>query len=74
LGKQAKIEYDSLHNKLMKLPDETKVFPGHDYGLAPQSTIGNEKLTNPFLLRPDFESFVDLKKNWAEFKAIHGIK
>lgn len=73
LGPQARAEYDSLHTKLLALPDETRVFPGHDYGTAPESTIGNERRTNPFLLRPDFESFVDLKRNWAEYKRTHGI-
>ena len=48
-GADARAEYDSLHKKLMTLPDETEVWPGHDYGVAPSSTIGNEKETNPFL-------------------------
>ncbi len=72
-GKQAKDEYESLHNKLLILPNSTRVFPGHDYGIAPQSTIENERNTNPFLLRKDFESFVDLKKNWQQYKIEHGI-
>ena len=72
-GKQARIEYDSLQKKLLRLPDETRVFPGHDYGLAPQSTIGAEKKNNPFLLQPDFDSFIHLKKNWLEYKKKHGI-
>ncbi len=70
----ARAEYDSLHNKLLKLPDEIKVYPGHDYGSAPSSTIGREKETNPFLLRKSFEKFVDLKANWAEYKRKHGMK
>ena len=74
LGENARKEYDSLHNKLMTLPDETRVFPGHDYGVAPISTIENEKKTNPFILQPDFEAFVHLKANWAEYKRTHGIK
>jgi hydroxyacylglutathione hydrolase len=69
----ARQEFDVLHQKLLKLPDETRVFPGHNYGVAPQSTIGNERLTNPFLLQPDFASFIDLKRNWAEYKRRHGI-
>jgi len=73
LGTGARTEYDSLHDKLLKLPEATRVFPGHDYGTAPQSTIGKERETNPFLLRPDFESFVDLKRNWAAYKKEHGI-
>lgn len=73
-GDDARAEYNSLHNKLLKLPDETRVFPGHNYGVAVESTIGHERKTNPFLLRGDFESFVDLKRNWAEYKKQHGIK
>lgn len=70
----ARAEYDSLHDKILTLPDETEVWPGHDYGAAPSSTIGHERTTNPFLLRENFEAFVDLKENWAEYKRIHGIK
>jgi len=73
-GRQAKIEYESLHNKLMTLPDETRVFPGHDYGVAPESTIAHEKNTNPFLVQPDYDSFLHLKMNWAEYKREHGIR
>ena len=69
----ARTEYASLHEKLLTLPSETRVFPGHDYGTSPESTIGREAETNPFLLRTDFESFVDLKRNWAEYKKAHGI-
>jgi len=72
-GDDARAEYDSLHKKLMILPDSTRVFPGHNYGVAPQSTILNERQTNPFLLQPDIESFIDLKRNWLEYKRIHGI-
>ena len=74
LGHGAKLEYESLHKKLMTLPDETRVYPGHDYGAAPSSTIGQEKKTNPFILCNSFEEFVDLKANWTEYKRKHGIK
>lgn len=73
LGQGAKTEYHSLHDKLLTLPDETRVFPGHDYGTAPQSTIAQERETNPFLTLPDFEAFVHLKRNWAAYKKEHGI-
>ena len=69
----ARAEFDSLHDVLMRLPDETRVFPGHDFGVHPSSTIGNERRTNPFLLQPDFDAFCDLKANWAAYKAEHGI-
>ena len=72
-GSDARDEYDSLHNKLMKLPAETKVWPGHDYGVRPSSTIGDELRENPFILRDSFESFIDLKRNWLEYKKKHGI-
>ncbi|MEE9516356.1 MAG: MBL fold metallo-hydrolase [Candidatus Adiutricales bacterium] len=38
---------------LMDLPDETVVWPGHDYGMAPTSTIGREKKTNMYVLEFD---------------------
>jgi glyoxylase-like metal-dependent hydrolase (beta-lactamase superfamily II) len=37
--------FDSIKNKLLKLPDKTEVYPGH----GPQSTIGQERRGNPFL-------------------------
>jgi glyoxylase-like metal-dependent hydrolase (beta-lactamase superfamily II) len=39
----------SLKHKIMPLPDDTIVWPGHDYGETPASTIGREKQTNPYL-------------------------
>ena len=70
----ARAEYASLHEKLLTLPDDTRVYPGHDVGIAPESTIQHERETNPFLLRPDVESFIELKANWAEYKKEHGIE
>jgi len=66
-------EYSSLHEKLMTLPEETVVYPGHNYGTAPVSTIGEEKKKNPFIIQPDFEAFLYLKNNWAQYKLEHGI-
>jgi len=40
---------DSITKKLFSLPDETVVFPGHNYGDRPTSTIGDEKRNNPFV-------------------------
>ena len=73
-GAQAHAEYDSLFNKLLRLPEDVEVWPGHDYGVQPSSTIGHERQTNPFLLCRSFEEFVDLKRNWAQYKREHGIK
>ena len=71
--RSARLEYDSLHERICTLPRETEVWPGHDYGVRPSSTIGDELRENPFLLRESFEAFLDLKNNWAEYKRIHGI-
>lgn len=69
----ARTEHASLHGILLRLPDGTRVWPGHDYGVAPSSTIGRERATNPFLLQPDFAAFLHLKANWAAYKREHGI-
>jgi glyoxylase-like metal-dependent hydrolase (beta-lactamase superfamily II) len=73
-GAEARDEYRSLHDKLLTLDDDVEVYPGHDYGVKPVSTIGHEKRTNPFLLRESFESFVELKRNWLQYKKDHGIR
>ena len=69
----AETEYRSLHNVVLKLPDDTTIWPGHDYGCRPSSTIGLERRTNPFLLAGDLDAFLDLKNNWAAFKAERGL-
>jgi glyoxylase-like metal-dependent hydrolase (beta-lactamase superfamily II) len=51
--------HQSLHVKLQTLPGETQVFPGHDYGDAPVSSLARERSHNPFL--QDKESFFDLR-------------
>jgi glyoxylase-like metal-dependent hydrolase (beta-lactamase superfamily II) len=39
----------SIRERLLSLPDDTVVLPGHNYGRQPTSTIGHEKKFNPFL-------------------------
>ncbi len=39
----------SIESRLLTLPPETEVLPGHNYGLEPTSTVDRERLTNPFL-------------------------
>jgi len=39
----------SLEEKIIILPDETRIWPGHDYGETPTSTLAQEKASNPFL-------------------------
>jgi hydroxyacylglutathione hydrolase len=43
------VMFRSIMEKLATLPEDTKVFPGHNYGVSPTSTIGYEKRHNPFL-------------------------
>lgn len=40
---------NSIKTRLLVLPDDTEIFPGHNYGMSPTSTIGHERITNPFL-------------------------
>src|SRR5262249_29750522 len=53
-------QYDSIFNKLLKLPDETLVFPAHDYKGDTVSTIGEEKAFNPRLQVKSIDQYVDL--------------
>jgi glyoxylase-like metal-dependent hydrolase (beta-lactamase superfamily II) len=41
--------FNSIKENILTLPDETVVWPGHNYGPAPKSTVANEGQTNPFL-------------------------
>jgi glyoxylase-like metal-dependent hydrolase (beta-lactamase superfamily II)/rhodanese-related sulfurtransferase len=56
----ARAQYDSLFNKLLKLPDETLVYPAHDYKGDMVSTIGEEKAFNPRLQVKSIDQYVEL--------------
>jgi glyoxylase-like metal-dependent hydrolase (beta-lactamase superfamily II) len=56
----AEAMYASLHGVILKLPPSTVVYPGHDYGEVPWRTLGEERVTNPFLMTPDLRSFLSL--------------
>ncbi|MCZ6792811.1 MAG: hydroxyacylglutathione hydrolase family protein [Planctomycetota bacterium] len=70
----ARLEFESLRKALGELPDETTIWPGHDYGCRPSSTVALEKATNPFLLAADIDAFLDLKAKWSSFKAERGLR
>ncbi len=53
-------QYDSLFNKILKLPDDTQVYPAHDYKGDTVSTIGAEKALNPRLRVGSVDEYVDL--------------
>lgn len=50
--------YQSLYNVIMKLPDETLIYPGHNYGRTPFATIAQQKKTNPYLNCANIEEFL----------------
>lgn len=55
--------YDIITQKLFTLPDETFVYPGHDYQGLTVSTIGGEKRCNPRFLGRSRHQFIELMKN-----------
>ena len=55
--------YDSLFNKLLKLPKETLVYPAHDYNGKKYSTIENEKNNNPRLQVSSKEQYAEIMNN-----------
>jgi len=61
-GGSAKDMYYSLFHKLARLDDVVEVYPGHDYGSKPHSTIGWEKRTNYTLEKRSLEEFVEFMK------------
>jgi hydroxyacylglutathione hydrolase len=70
----ARTEWASLRRLLDRYPDEATVWPGHDYGARPSSTIGLERATNPFLQCPDVAAFIGLKRDWPNVKQRLGLK
>ena len=55
--------YNSLFNKLLKLPEDTILYPGHDYNGKKASTIGNEKKFNPRLQVENVEEYIEIMSN-----------
>jgi glyoxylase-like metal-dependent hydrolase (beta-lactamase superfamily II)/rhodanese-related sulfurtransferase len=59
----SRAQYDSIFNRLLKLPDETLVFPAHDYKGDTVSTIGEEKRYNPRLQVRSVDEYIELMAN-----------
>ena len=59
----SKDAYNSIFNKLLKLPDETFLYPAHDYKGEKVSTIGKEKKQNPRLQVNSVDEYVELMNN-----------
>ena len=56
----ARAQYDSIFNKLLRLPNDTMIFPAHDYKGETVSTIGEEKAFNPRLQVKSVDQYVDV--------------
>jgi glyoxylase-like metal-dependent hydrolase (beta-lactamase superfamily II) len=59
----AKDAYNSIFNKLLKLPEETLLYPAHDYKGEKVSTIGKEKKQNPRLQVNSVDQYIDIMNN-----------
>ena len=59
----SKDSYNSIFNKLLKLPEETLLYPAHDYKGEKVSTIGKEKKQNPRLQVSSIDEYIDIMNN-----------
>lgn len=62
-GGDAGQQFDSIINKVFTLPDETLLFPGHDYRGNTESTVGQEKLINPRISGKTREQYIEIMEN-----------
>ncbi len=59
----SKDAYNSIFNKLLKLPEETLLYPGHDYNGKKVSTLGKEKKFNPRLQVSSEDQYIEIMSN-----------
>jgi glyoxylase-like metal-dependent hydrolase (beta-lactamase superfamily II)/rhodanese-related sulfurtransferase len=59
----SRAQYESIFNRLLKLPDETMVYPAHDYKGDTVSTIGEERRYNPRLQVRNVDEYIELMAN-----------
>jgi hydroxyacylglutathione hydrolase len=57
-GGDATQMFDSLQRVLGALPQETVLYPGHDYGDVPVSSLSRERRLNPYFQLTDLEAFI----------------
>ena len=62
-GGNSEDSYNSIFNRLLKLPEETLLYPGHDYNNQKVSTIGKEKKFNPRLQVNSVNEYIDIMNN-----------
>lgn len=70
----ATTEWESLQRVLARYPDDATVWPGHDYGARPSSTIALERAMNPFLRCADLAAFLALKREWPAYRQRLGLR
>ncbi|MDA9062437.1 MBL fold metallo-hydrolase [Candidatus Pelagibacter sp.] len=59
----AKDSYNSIFNKLLKLPEETLLYPAHDYNGKKVSSLGQERKNNPRLQVTSVDEYIDIMNN-----------
>ena len=64
----SKDSYHSIFDKLLKLPEETLLYPGHDYNGQKVSTIGKEKKLNPRLQVKSVDEYIEIMSNLNLYK------
>lgn len=57
-GGNPKEMWRSLNQTLRAVPDATVLYPGHDYGGSPKSTMGEQKRRNPYMRYDSVEQFI----------------
>jgi len=62
-GGNSRDSYNSIFNRLLKLPEETLLYPAHDYNGQTVSTIGKEKKFNPRLQVNSVNEYIDIMNN-----------
>ena len=70
----ARVEWESLQRVVAAIPPAATVWPGHDYGARPSSTLALERATNPFLLCTDLKAFLEMKRDWPAYKKRLGLR
>lgn len=63
-GGNTEDQYDSIYNKVLRLPDNIKIYPGHDYEETEYVLLGDEKKDNPFLNQPNKKAYVEFVKDF----------
>lgn len=64
-GGDAAVMYETLYRIILPLPENTVIFPGHNYGPTPYATLASQKRTNPYLTCRSREEFLVQRMGYA---------